>query len=308
MKTSRALIIVTILAGLLAVIQAGAGLFFQDGGAPFPFTTLRGESVQMNGQGLYRYDTAFRAPIFRGTDAVTLFGAVPLLAAALFVYRKGSLAGQVFLPGVLSYFLYNSASVALGVAYNNLFLVYIAYFSASLFAFALACIEIDYRALSERVSGGQNARGLPARGMAALMFLSGAALLYCWLPELVHWMRPGAIPGIASYTTEVTHVLDLGVIAPAAVLAGVLALRRSPAGYLMSAIILVLLAIIAVVLLGQTIFQISAGFILPPGVYIGKNGSFMLLSLFAVWLIARFYRGLSGAQAGTAAAPEPGRA
>lgn len=297
MRISKALIIVTILAGLLAIVQSGMGLFYQTSGGPFAFTTLHGENVQMNGQGLYQNDTAFRVPIFRGTDAITLFGAVPLLVIALLVYRKGSLAGQIFLPGVLSYFLYNAASVAFGVAYNNLFLEYIAYFSASLFAFVLACISIDFHELAGRIparqsTSGQPHRGLPARGMAAVMFLSGAALFFCWLPDLIQWMGPGAVPGIASYTTEVTHVLDLGIIAPASILAGILVLRRAPAGFLMSAIILVLLAIIAFVLLGQTTFQINAGYILSPGMYIGKNGSFMLLSLFAIWLVIRFYRAI----------------
>jgi hypothetical protein len=39
--------------------------------------------------------------------------------------------------------LYNAASLAFGVAYNELYLVYIAYFSSSLFAFILAFTTID---------------------------------------------------------------------------------------------------------------------------------------------------------------------
>jgi len=219
MGISKVLIIVTILAGLLAIVQSGMGLFYQTSGGPFAFTTLHGENIQINGQGLYQYDTTFRVPIFRGTDAITLFGAVPLLAVALLVYRKGSLAGQIFLPGVLSYFLYNAASVAFGVAYNHLFLEYIAYFSAGLFAFVLACISIDFHTLAGRIAARQSTseqsrRSLLDLGMATVMFLSSMALFFCWLPDLIQWMGPGAVPGIASYTTEVTHVFDLGIIAP----------------------------------------------------------------------------------------------
>jgi hypothetical protein len=48
------------------------------------------------------------------------------------------------LTGALTWFLYVGASYALGaVAYNNLFLIYVALFSASLFAFVLALTSID---------------------------------------------------------------------------------------------------------------------------------------------------------------------
>ena len=64
---------------VLALISAGAGLFWQDGGAPLAFATVHGETVQLDGQGLYSFDWDFKAPIQRGTDAVTLFLCLPLL-------------------------------------------------------------------------------------------------------------------------------------------------------------------------------------------------------------------------------------
>jgi hypothetical protein len=53
-----------------------------------------------------------KAPIFRGTDAVTLFVSVPLLALSFLLYRRGSLRGALLLVGVLGFFLYYSASLA----------------------------------------------------------------------------------------------------------------------------------------------------------------------------------------------------
>ena len=46
-------------------------------------------------------------------------------------------------------------------------------------------------------------------------------------------------PEVASYTTVVTYVVDLGIIAPALILAGVLLLRRASLGYLLASTILV---------------------------------------------------------------------
>lgn len=41
------------LIAILALIAAGLGLFWQDGGQPFYFTTLYGQSTLMYGQGIY---------------------------------------------------------------------------------------------------------------------------------------------------------------------------------------------------------------------------------------------------------------
>ncbi len=288
MKTSKPLLILSILTGLLALVQSAAGLFWQNGGAPFSFTTLRGETVQMYGQGLYAYDTYFKAPIFRGTDAVTLLVGLPVLVIAILLYRRGTLRGKLFLAGVLSYFLYNAASVTFGVAYNSLFLEYIAYFSASLYAFLLAYASIDTQQLARQISPN-----LPRRGFAILLFLSGAAVLFAWLSDLISWLAPGAMPGVTSYTTEITHAIDLAIIAPAAFLSGILILRRAPLSYLLSTLLLTILTFVGVIVATQTVFQLQAGIDLPPGMIAGKAGSFFILSLFAAGLLIRLFKGMS---------------
>jgi hypothetical protein len=41
----------------MAACAARVGLFWQDAGQPFSFTTLRGQTVEIYGQGLYRHGT-----------------------------------------------------------------------------------------------------------------------------------------------------------------------------------------------------------------------------------------------------------
>jgi hypothetical protein len=288
LSPSQILIGLSWLVAALALIAAGAGVFWRDAGEPFAFTTLHGQTVQIAGQGLYRYDTFFRAPINRGTDAVTLLVGLPLLAFAILRYRRGSLRGAVLLTGVLAYFLYNAASLAFGVAYNDLILVYIAYFSASLFAFVIACMSIDLRALPAHVSPR-----LPHRGMAVFVFVSGLTV-FVWLVDIVGGLARGQAPaGLASYTTEVTYVLDLGIIAPAAFLAGILLYHRTGLGYLLASIMLILLAIIGMVVVGQTVAQTLAGITLSTGEYVGKVGTFVVMSLISMWLLVVFFRGMA---------------
>jgi len=42
----------------------------------------------------------------------------------MILYQRGSMGGQLLLTGTLGYFLYLYASMALGAAYNRLFVVY----------------------------------------------------------------------------------------------------------------------------------------------------------------------------------------
>jgi hypothetical protein len=192
------------------------------------------------------------------------------------------------LTSLLSFFLYYAASTAFGVAYNNLFLIYIASFSTSLFAFVLAFRSIDLHMLSSTISSR-----LPRKGIAWLLFIAALAVMFAWLSDIIIGLLQGQPPAIASYTTEVTYVIDLGVIAPAAILAGILLLRRSPAGYILSPILLVNLAIIGLIVTSQSIAQSLAGITLSTGEFVGKAGSFILLSLFAIWMIVRFFQSVA---------------
>ena len=61
------------LIAVLALFAALMGLFDQTPGEPYAFTNHRGESVTINGHGLYFYDTVSAAAQEQGNDIVTLF-------------------------------------------------------------------------------------------------------------------------------------------------------------------------------------------------------------------------------------------
>ncbi len=259
---------------VLVLITSVLGLFWQDGGTQFYFTTLHGQAVKMFGQGMYHNDTYFTAPIFRGTDAVALFVCLPLLVLSFVLYRRRSLSAGILLIGVLSFFLYYSASLLFSAAFNSLFLVYTGLFSASLFAFVYALTAVDLQILSAHLSPN-----MPRRGTAAFMFVAGPGVLFLWLSEIIGPIMHGQVPAelLGPYTTLFTHALDMAVIAPAAILTGIYLLRRFPIGFLLAAPLLILCALIGMVVIAQTIFQALAGIILPVGAYIGLIASWVLL-------------------------------
>ena len=283
---------------VLALVAAGAGLFWPGGEGPSSYTTVRGQTVELYGRGLYRYDTLFGGAGNRGTDAVVLTLGFPLLAVCTVLYRRGSLRGTLLLTGALTYFLYVYASAALGtVAYNELFLVYVALFSASLFALALAFRSIDLRALPAHCSPR-----LPRRGPAGFLFASALVTAAIWLLDPVTGLRMGEPPEILkTSTTLFTHALDLAIIVPAVALAGLLILRRAPLGYAMAVPLLVLEAMLAPVIIAQTVSQVSAGVAFTPAEIAGPIAGFLVLAVAAIWVIVALLRHISEAAPAQAA-------
>lgn len=286
MKPSNVVLGLCILIGSLSIVAAGLGLFWQDGGTPVTFTTVRGQTVNLYGQGLYRYDTLFAAGSFKGTDVVTLALGLPLLAFFGRRYKRGSLRGGLVLTGVLGYFLYVYASMALKAAYNNLFLVYIVLFSASLYAFILALRSIDPATLTRQAT-----RNLPRRGPGIFMIASGIVTLIIWLLPLITALMQNQPPELLeSYTTSVTDTLDLGIITPAAIIAGMLILRREPLGYLIACSLLILEIMLTPMIAMQTVFQLQLGITFTPGQIIGPIIGFVLLGVLALWVMIAILR------------------
>jgi hypothetical protein len=287
MKTSQASIILGWVTGFLALISSATGLFWQNTGETFMFTTLYGQVVEIYGQGLYRYDTLFKAPLLRGTDAVILFFALPLLVVALTWARGGNLPGQLLLAGVLSFFVYNATSLAFGVAYNRLFLLYLVYFPVSLFALITACISIDIPALAERISPQ-----FPRRLTGIFLIIAGCSV-FVWLIIIIGAILQGEVPeGIDSFATEVTYFLDLGLIAPTAFLAAIYLFRRQPPGYFLAALILTLNAMIGPVALAQGIMQSLAGVEVSTGEQFVFVGIFILTSMLSGALLITLLRSI----------------
>lgn len=87
---------------------------------------------------------------------------------------------------------------------------------------------------------------------------------------------------LASYTTIETYTLEFGIIAVACLLAGVQLLRNISFGFLMGAMLNIMLALVGVMVIGQTIFQLVSGIQLSPGELIGKVTSFVIMVGIAV--------------------------
>jgi hypothetical protein len=76
------------------------------GPAPVSVVTVWGQTVDLFGAGMYRYDSLFSGAANRGTDVVTLLVVLPLLVVALRGFRRGSLRAALTLTGAQAWLLY----------------------------------------------------------------------------------------------------------------------------------------------------------------------------------------------------------
>ena len=296
MKRSSILSWLSVLIALLAAIAASIGLFWQDGGNSFAFTTLHGQTVQIAGQGLYHYDSIATAAQEQGQDVVTLFLGIPLLLFALWLARRGSLRGQLLLTGTLGYFLYTYMSMAFLTAYNPFFLVYVALFSSSLFAFVLTFTSLDMQELPAHLSSH-----LPRRSISAFFFTIGGFLLLMWLGLIVPPLLEGQTPqALENMTTLVIQAMDLGIIVPVSMLSGTLLLRRAPLGYLLASVVLIKFFTYGTAVTAMAIGELLAGVSLSVVVIVG----FPLLTVIGISLTIVLLRNLSEARQPQVPTPE----
>jgi len=217
---------------LLAFVAALAGLMPGEG-QPYTLTNLRGEEVTINARGLYYWDTSSSAAQVQANDLVTLTLGLPLLTLSFWLTLRGSLRGRLLMTGTLGFILYTYLTMCVGAAYNKFFLIYVALFGASLFAFGLSLMSFDLKTLPSRFSAK-----LPRVWIAGLLFFVAAFLSLAWLGRIAATLTPNAVPALENTTSMFIQAMDLGIVAPLCVLSGILLLRRHGWGYLLASVTL----------------------------------------------------------------------
>ncbi len=225
----------TVMSILIIILALGASIWgiLPGTGEPFDFTSIYGENVEVNGSGLYKHDSISYTAQARAQDYVTIFLGIPLLAVSLILAGKNSFRGKLLLTGTLGYFLYTYISYCFLVSFNQLFLIYVSLFALSLYAFIYAFLELDVAAIKEHFT-----EKYPAKGIAVFLLIIAAMLVFMWSGKILPAMDGKTAPaGLEIYTTLVIQAMDLALIVPAAVFAGIALLRKKAIGYALASIV-----------------------------------------------------------------------
>ena len=130
--------------------------------------------------------------------------------------------------------------------------------------------------------------------MAIFMFIAGFGTALIWLSDVINALITESVPqALGANTSLITYTIDVGIIAPAALLAGFQLLKRTPLGYLLTGVLTIMLALVGAMVIGQTVMQLNIGVELSPGQLIGMVSSWVIMGGIAVWMSIAFLRNLS---------------
>lgn len=174
------------------------------------------------------------AEILRGDDVVTAFIVVPGLCVAAAYTRRGSLQGRLVTAGLLADLVYSYAFYVFGTGFNDVFLLHVVVFSASLTALVLTLAGLDIDAVRERLG-----RVRRVRPVAAALGILALSLGGMWVSAAVANAANGTVPAGSALveTPAIIHlalVLDLAVQVPLYAAGAVLLWRRTGWGYLLA--------------------------------------------------------------------------
>lgn len=171
-----------------------------------------------------------------GQDWFDLIVAVPWLVLCAVGTWRGRGHWHILLGGALLFILYTFLIYAFAIHFNGMFLVYCA---AIGLAFYLGLsLARSFTADDARLPAGPRA---PTRSTGILLVAIGGLFALLWLAELIPALAAARAPEIvarAGLVTNPVHVIDLAIVLPAHIIAGIALFRRRPAGALLAPVVL----------------------------------------------------------------------
>jgi hypothetical protein len=233
---------------------------------------------------VYGQETQNWATQARGQDLGNLLAVVVLVVAAVWYWKGSQRAGLVWL-GTLLYLVYAFVVYAVAVHFNYLFLVYVAALSLSAWAVILHANRL-------RDADVQYPLGRPLKVAAGVIIGIGVLFAGLWLSELVPALISGKAPASlteAGLWVNPIHVIDLSVVLPGFIVAGVAALQRREHGLFWLAPWLVFSALMGSSIIAAMVLMVMAGVASTAPVMVMVS-LVVVASLLTVW---GYLRGLS---------------
>lgn len=194
-------------------------------------------------ESVYGQETPNWAAQAVGQDVANLVAFPVLIVLALAVLR-GSRRAYLAWAGCSPTASTPTRSTPSTSQFGPLFLLWVVVLGLSIYTLVGGLTNLD----PDRVKATFRDR-VPARSTAGLLLAIGAVFAVLWLSEAVPATLAGTTPPALVETglaTNPVHVLDLAVLLPAAVLAGVLVAKGRPLGYALAPVMLVATVFLAV--------------------------------------------------------------
>lgn len=253
-----------ILIAVLAAVAAIAGIFSTGGSGRYQHESIRGQSVTIYGEGLYKHMSADVAIQGIAQDYVTLLLAVPFLLFALFRLKTPSLKWKFILAGILGYIFLTYLFYMNMAMYNSMFLVYVALTGISFFALVLTLLSIE----TDRLHVIFN-KNTPVKFIGGFLIFNAVIIALLWLSVIIPPLLDKTIVPVAvqHYTTLNVQAFDLSLFLPISFVAGLLLVRKNRFGYLIAPVYLVFLSLLMTALIAKLIAMAMEGVNVVPAIF-----------------------------------------
>lgn len=278
--------IISAVSVILLLIITLCGVLSWNTSETFDAVNQYGETIKMWGSGIYARDSYFKATIFIGSDMCMIFAAVPLTVFSI-VYdlKKQNRKSRLLLVSVLAWLLYYAVSICFGVTYNMLFLAYTALFVCLFFSFVAGIYGLSKENFNVPDL-------LCGRSFTVFLLLSGISTFVAWFPDIISSFTSGRLQLIEVYTTEITYILDMGIISPVAFICLYMLKKRDSFGVVLLSVLLIGIIIVGIMMISQTAVQLISGVELPIPVIITKSAIFTALGIYAAVLAKKLYQNI----------------
>lgn len=278
-KNDQTVIILSVMIVALSLIITLTGILSDSGPGNYTYESIRGESVEIYGKGIYRHMSADVAIQGIAQDYVTLFIGIPLLVFLLTGF-KNSFRKRFLITGVLGYFFVTFLFYTAMAMYNVMFLVYAALMAMSFFGLMASFLSFDVSSVKRKFS-----EKTPVKFVGGFLIVNSVLIALMWLSRVVPPLIDGSIypDGLQHYTTLIVQGFDLGLLLPISFVAGWLFIKRNPLGYLFATPYIVFLSILMTALTAKIIAMGMNGYNIIPVVFIIPVIN--LITIFGAYLV-----------------------
>jgi hypothetical protein len=221
-----------------------------------------------------------------GQDIANLLGFV-ILGVLAIAAARGSTGAYLAWTGLVAFSVYSFAIYAFAVHFGRFFLVYVAVFGLSVWALIGGLSATDPSRVKAMFSPN-----VPIRSTAIVLIVIASLFYLLWLSEIVPTIGSGTVPKAlreAGLLTNPVHVIDMAVLLPAAILTGVLLLRRSAWGFVLAPTILGCFIFLGVTIVAAIFVLRGRGEAGPMGVALAVS----VLTVVETVVLVRFLGALS---------------
>lgn len=256
---------------------------------PIVVLGLAAAAAGLLGRDTYARETANWAGQAVGQDIANVAAYVVLGVLALLAAR-GSVSAYLAWTGLLAYSVYTFAIYAFSIHFGRFFLMYVAVLGLSVYALVGGLSAIDRGSVKATFSASA-----PVRSTAILLIAIGAAFYLLWLSEIIPTIWSGGIPEAlkdAGLPTSPVHVIDLAILLPGSILAGILLLKDSEWGYVLAPTLLGCFVFLSVGIVAAMLVLRGRGEAASMGVAAGVSVLTLLEAIFLVRFLTALKDGL----------------